>query len=188
MPRIVEDKVVYVQLKGWALKYYQTKRTKEITEAPKGAKDPEADEKNVSSYRFNSRAACNFAFPPDIERPFRTKAEKSRMEFGAREVADVQLGEGEAAIEDLVEEEREAAVAAAEDEAAAAARGEEEAEAPVPAAAPAAPAAALSAIPEGPDGTVEGGGDELEPLEPLDGGDYDEDFTSGCGNRCSSCT
>jgi hypothetical protein len=182
MPRIVEDKVVYVQLKGWALKYYQTKRTKEITEAPKGAKDPEADEKNVSSYRFNSRAACNFAFPPDIERPFRTKAEKSRMEFGAREVADVQLGEGEAAIEDLVEEEREAAVAAAEDEAAAAARGEED-EGVVPAAAPAAPAApaaALSAIPEGPEGTVEGGGEELEPLgqdlEPLGENDYDEDF------------
>ncbi len=196
MPRVVEDKVVYVTLKGWALKYYQTKRTKEITEAPRGTKDPEADEKNVSSYRFNSRAACNFAFPPDIERPFRTKAEKSTVEFGKRQVADVQLGEGEAAIEDLVEEEREAEIAAAEDAAAAAvmegategAEGapEEGEAAPAPAApAPAAPAPAqpLSAIPEGAEGeTVEGGG-ELEPLEPFTEDDtaFPDDFEMAGG-------
>ncbi len=84
MPQIKEDVVVPVRLSDYALNYYTVRRVKEIEERPK---DLMADQDvinpydealelgqktNPSNYRFNSRAACNFAFPAPIRRPYRS--------------------------------------------------------------------------------------------------------------------
>jgi hypothetical protein len=112
MPK-ARDHIVEVPLKGYALAYYLSRRKKEIEEespADEGDADEDDDSKPATSaYRFNSRAASNFAFPATIPRPFRGKMLK--FEPGQDEVQaavkTVALEEGTVALEDVVEEQKE---------------------------------------------------------------------------------
>jgi hypothetical protein len=79
MPKIVSDIVVECPFSEVGLGAYSKSRLKELAEKPKkkAAYDEASalDEQESSSYRFRSRATCNFAFPKDIERPFPGKKE-----------------------------------------------------------------------------------------------------------------
>ena len=100
MPTIEHDEIVYVPLSGYALEYYIQKRTQEIKDAPK-KKAQEENEKSVSSYRFNSRAACNFAFPTSIPRPFRKRSEKSQKDADATADVGEIVAEGDVDLEEM---------------------------------------------------------------------------------------
>ncbi len=153
MPK-ARDHIVEVPLKGYALAYYLSRRKKEIEEeSPADEGDAEEDDDSkpaTSAYRFNSRAASNFAFPATIPRPFRGKmlkfeAGRDEVQAAAKTVA---LEEGTVALEDVVEEQAELDAVQQEE----AAMKEEEKVAAVPVVAAAAAAAAgpvLSAITEG---------------------------------------
>ncbi len=81
MPKVVNDTIVECKLSSVALPQYEKARLKEIeTEKNKRSSKQSAFgeamelvQSESSSYRFRSRALCNFAFPTDIERPFPTK-------------------------------------------------------------------------------------------------------------------
>ena len=105
MPAIKEDVVVRVPLSGYALDYYLAKRTQEIKETPKQKKGEES-EKSVSSYRFNSRAACNFAFPTSIPRPFRKRTEVSKKEVEDKGDAGEIVAEGDISLEEMQDDEK----------------------------------------------------------------------------------
>lgn len=79
MPEVTEDTVVQCEMSDYVLEKYTEERKKEI--AGESGKEKETADvfaavemfskmKNPSSYRFRSRAICNFAFPKTIERPF----------------------------------------------------------------------------------------------------------------------
>ena len=79
MPEVTEDTVVACEMSDYVLEKYTEERKKEI--AGESGKEKETADvfaavemfskmKNPSSYRFRSRAICNFAFPKTIERPF----------------------------------------------------------------------------------------------------------------------
>lgn len=80
MPRIVSDEEVRVNFGEYATQYYTKKRIQELESSPAemkaaGGENPYEDAKKAGStanYRFNSRAACNFCFPAEIPRPFRS--------------------------------------------------------------------------------------------------------------------
>jgi hypothetical protein len=81
MPKVVNDTIVECKLSSVALPQYEKARLKEI-ETDKNKKSSkqsafgeamELVQSESSSYRFRSRALCNFAFPTDIERPFPAK-------------------------------------------------------------------------------------------------------------------
>jgi hypothetical protein len=59
-------------------------RKQETSKKSKKKKEPELEES--SSYRIFSRAACNFAFPPDMERPMPGKS----SELGESKLVDVE--------------------------------------------------------------------------------------------------
>ena len=129
MPKIERDEVIMVPLTGYALDYYIVKRTKEIQDTPKSSKGGDEDEKSVSNYRFNSRSACNFAFPTSIPRPFR-KMDRARQKE-AEEAADIGeiIAEGEASLEDMEADKAARQKVAAEEAAAVGAIASEAAEA-----------------------------------------------------------
>lgn len=79
MPEVTEDTVVQCEMSDYVLEKYTEERKKEI--AGESGKEKETADvfaavemfskmKNPSSYRFRSRAICNFAFPKTIDRPF----------------------------------------------------------------------------------------------------------------------
>jgi hypothetical protein len=76
MPKVIRDEIVRCDMSELTLPQYQAARLQEIKqEKKKKTKNPlmnalELSEKENTSYRFRSRAVCNFAFPKDIERPF----------------------------------------------------------------------------------------------------------------------
>lgn len=79
MPRIIRDEVIRCPMSNYMLEKYTAARDAEMKEeVRKGSKgsDPFAgvevfSKKEVpASYRFRSRATCNFAFPKSIVRPF----------------------------------------------------------------------------------------------------------------------
>jgi hypothetical protein len=76
MPKVVRDEIVNCDMSTLQLPQYQEARLTEIkSEKKKKKSNPLADALNLSekentSYRFRSRAVCNFAFPTDLERPF----------------------------------------------------------------------------------------------------------------------
>lgn len=84
MPTIVEDREINIIFSEYSLQYYTRKRVQEIAETPSeivGATEEVnpyediadvAGSINPSNYRFNSRAACNFAFPSQIPRPYQS--------------------------------------------------------------------------------------------------------------------
>jgi ribA/ribD-fused uncharacterized protein len=90
MPEVVEDVMVGIPLKGYALSVYNKLRNQEIQvemSKPKGqlaAADAIwaeiadiANMKTPSNYRMSSRQACNFVFPEGLTRP-RPKTEKDQ--------------------------------------------------------------------------------------------------------------
>jgi len=86
MPKIVSDTIVECPFSEVGLGAYSKSRLKELAEKPKkkAAYDEAVglEEKESSSYRFRSRATCNFAFPKGIERPFPGKKEDLEAAIG----------------------------------------------------------------------------------------------------------
>jgi hypothetical protein len=100
MPRVIKDEVIKCEMSDYVLSMYTVERTREI----KGEKSKETEKgdnyaavetfarmKNPSSYRFRSRALCNFSFPKGIERPFPDTLDEEDEEVAQRE--DIDLGE-----------------------------------------------------------------------------------------------
>ena len=110
MPRVIRDEVVRCEMSDYVLSMYTIERNREI----KGEKGKDKDKgdnyavveqfakmKNPSSYRFRSRALCNFAFPDGIERPFPgTFAEE---EEEVVQVEDIDMGEAARDVEEDLE-------------------------------------------------------------------------------------
>ena len=76
MPAIAEDKQITVPFTEYSFsKYFEARKTelegKEVKTMEQDMDDLEAGI-NPAYYRFRSRAACNFVFPPGINRPFPT--------------------------------------------------------------------------------------------------------------------
>ena len=119
MPRVLKDEVVRCEMSDYVLSMYTLERNREI-KGEKGKVGEKGDDyasveqfakmKNPSSYRFRSRALCNFAFPDGIERPFPGTLEEEDEEVVQPEDIDM----AEAAIE--VEEDLEAQELVAEEE------------------------------------------------------------------------
>ena len=124
MPRVTKDEIIRCEMSDYTLlEKYTPARTMEIqgeTKKEKGGDDVFAavemfaKMKNPSSYRFRSRALCNFAFPKDIERPFPGTREEELeeesdiaviAEDASEEVGDVSAVDEEAAAK-VAEEER----------------------------------------------------------------------------------
>jgi len=90
MPRVVRDEIIRCEMSEHVLATYTVERNMEIKgEAGKtketgdvfSAVELFSKMKNPSSYRFRSRALCNFAFPTKIKRPFPfSKVEEEEME------------------------------------------------------------------------------------------------------------
>lgn len=113
MPRVAKDEIVKCEMSDYVLSKYTTERIREISGEVK--KDKEKGDafgdvevyarmKNPSSYRFRSRALCNFAFPKSITRPFPDSALEEEEE--ATLVEDLEMSEAQSDVyEDLVAEE-----------------------------------------------------------------------------------
>jgi hypothetical protein len=113
MPRVVRDEVVRCEMSDYVLSMYTVERSREI-KGEKGKEKEGGDQyasveqfakmKNPSSYRFRSRALCNFAFPVGIERPFPGTLAEEEEEVA--QVEDVDMGEaGMVTEEDLAAQE-----------------------------------------------------------------------------------
>lgn len=75
MPKVTVDENIMCPFSSFAMPKYAAVRKEEIENQPKGSVNPLDEalglaEKESNSYRFKSRAVCNFAFPEDITRPF----------------------------------------------------------------------------------------------------------------------
>jgi hypothetical protein len=100
MPRVVKDEVIRCEMSDYVLSMYTVERNREI-KGEKGKVAEKGDDyaaveqfarmKNPSSYRFRSRALCNFAFPDGIERPFPGNLEEEEEEVNQPE--DLEMGE-----------------------------------------------------------------------------------------------
>ena len=110
MPRVLKDEVVRCEMSDYVLSMYTFERSREIKgEKGKagekgdnyGAVEQFAKMKNPSSYRFRSRALCNFAFPDGIERPFPGTIEEEEEEVVQPE--DIAMGEAAAEEEEDLE-------------------------------------------------------------------------------------
>ena len=119
MPRVLKDEVVRCEMSDYVLSMYTFERSREIKgekgkEVEKGdnyaAVEQFAKMKNPSSYRFRSRALCNFAFPDGIERPFPGTIEEEEEEVVQSE--DIAMGE----VASVAEEDLEAQELVAEEE------------------------------------------------------------------------
>lgn len=75
MPEIISDTIIPCAMSRLSIPQYTEARLKELKQEKKKKKNPSSDiqnfeQKEAASYRFRTRAICNFAFPTDIERPF----------------------------------------------------------------------------------------------------------------------
>jgi Helicase conserved C-terminal domain len=124
MPRVVKDEVIQCPLSEYAFPLYIKERKGEIEGEVGKEKEPGdvfaivevfAKMKNPSSYRFRSRALCNFAFPTSIGRPFPNSEEVDEEVAPIQDDVAEQVGEEEiteeeqAELERLLEQEEEAA-------------------------------------------------------------------------------
>jgi len=86
MPEVTKDETILCPLSPHAFKEYAAARLKELAESkPAKASYDEAEkvsEKESTSYRFRSRALCNFAFPPSLVRPFPGNKKEEESEAG----------------------------------------------------------------------------------------------------------
>lgn len=113
MPRVAKDEIVKCEMSDYVLSKYTTERIREISGEAKKDKekgDAFADVevyarmKNPSSYRFRSRALCNFAFPKSIVRPFPDSEIEEEEETTV--VEDLEMAEAQSDVyEDLAAEE-----------------------------------------------------------------------------------
>ena len=112
MPSISSDQIVDCPFSPVAIPQYTAARLKELSEDPpsKGAFSEVENlvQKETSSYRFRSRAICNFAFPKEIERPFPgskkeiEEAAKEEMAVGKEVIGDgIDLGQTTGDVEEL---------------------------------------------------------------------------------------
>jgi hypothetical protein len=103
MPAVSKDEIVFCPFSPHAFKEYAVARLKELAESPPAkASFDEAEklaESESTSYRFRSRALCNFAFPPGLERPFPGTKKEEELEVGMSK--DI-YGDG-VALEDIQE-------------------------------------------------------------------------------------
>jgi len=104
MPSVIRDEIVECPMTIYSLGIYAEARKKERTEksGSGGSAWDEmqglAKESESTSYRFRSRAACNFVFPKGIPRPFPSNKKEYKA---AAKVEDVVLGDADAdAVED----------------------------------------------------------------------------------------
>jgi len=126
MPEIIKNEVVECALSDYSLPLYIKERKGEI-EGEIGKKKEAGDifaivevfakMKNPSSYRFRSRALCNFAFPTSIGRPFPNTEEVDEETAPIEEPITEQIGE-DASQKEREELERQILLAEAEEEAA----------------------------------------------------------------------
>lgn len=122
MPKVIKDEVVRCEMSDYVLSMYTVERNREIKGEIRKAGEGKGDQyssvelfakmTNPSSYRFRSRALCNFAFPKGIERPFPDTLDEEEEEVAQPE--DIDMGEGAVNIEeDLAAQELVAAEEAA---------------------------------------------------------------------------
>ena len=106
MPSVIRDEIIECPMTAYSLGVYAEARKKERNEKSGAGGTPSAwdemqglaNESESASYRFRSRAACNFVFPKGIPRPF--PANKKDYKSAAN-VQDVVLGDADAdAVED----------------------------------------------------------------------------------------
>ena len=180
MPRVTKDELVRCEISDYALGHYARERGREIAQDANKKKEPGdifsavelfAKMKNPSSYRFRSRALCNFVFPEPIPRPFpgtqidELAAEdevigeaqlQEIIEQASAEPAEdldalraIEEEESQALLPEEEEEQAEQAEQAEEKEAkqsGGAGEGDDQPSAPAPAAAPSAKAPASAAL------------------------------------------
>jgi hypothetical protein len=119
MPKVVKDEQVLCGFSALQQREYEQFRLEELEKKPKkkSAWDELADLEggDQNSYRFKSRAACNFAFPKDMKRPFPRKKKDLLAAVGEMNVL---AGDGATDITEAPGTVEEAEVAAAEEAAA----------------------------------------------------------------------
>ncbi len=107
MPRVTKDEVIRCEMSDYVLSMYTVERNREIKGEKQKSGEPGdnyaiveqfAKMKNPSSYRFRSRALCNFAFPKGIERPFPDSLADEEEEVAQAE--DIAIAEGVMATEE----------------------------------------------------------------------------------------
>ncbi len=107
MPAIAEDKQITVPFTEYSFsKYFEARKTelegKEQKSMEEDLDDLEAGI-NPAYYRFRSRAACNFAFPPGINRPFPTTKKDVIADTGVVDLSQEMVSEAAAEM-DVTEE------------------------------------------------------------------------------------
>jgi hypothetical protein len=136
MPKVIEDTLERCTMSEYMLEKYIEARNAEIKKEMQKEKGEPTDlfslvemfakSKNPSSYRFRSRAICNFVFPKSIPRPFPEDTDKIDMETKAIDelhMGDQVAGDDANSVADQIlldaqlEEDRRAALEAAVDDA-----------------------------------------------------------------------
>lgn len=107
MPAIAEDKQITVPFTEYSFsKYFEARKTelegKESKSMEAELEDLEAGI-NPAYYRFRSRAACNFTFPPGINRPFPTTKKDVIADTGVVDLSQELVSEAAAEM-DVTEE------------------------------------------------------------------------------------
>ena len=123
VPQVTKDEVVFCDMSPYVFKEYCVQRSEEISRETKETSDDKvaslyaavemnAKAKNPSSYKFRSRAVCNFAFPESIPRPYPSDKEKEAViEAETKPVEeDAVIGEDETVVEYAADEAAEAVV------------------------------------------------------------------------------
>lgn len=108
MPKVIEDTVVKCTMSEYMLEKYIEARNAELKKEQAKEKGGPTDlfalvemfakAKNPSSYRFRSRAICNFVFPKSIPRPFPDNLDAIDAE--TKPIEDVDLADRMTAVQD----------------------------------------------------------------------------------------
>lgn len=92
MPKVTVDENIMCPFSTFAMPKYVAVRNEEIEKQPKKTSSALEEaiglaDQESNSYRFKSRALCNFAFPEDITRPFPGKQSELLEAMETKEVA-----------------------------------------------------------------------------------------------------
>jgi predicted O-methyltransferase YrrM len=93
MPTLYPPEIIQIPMSEIHYQYYWEKRLKEL-ESEKKSRKLKPDEEGANNYKINSRLACNFAFPIDIERP-QISIEKEITNFDVFNTEDYQKDSSE---------------------------------------------------------------------------------------------
>ena len=100
MPRIEEDKQITVPLTEYSFSKYFEARKAELEGKESKSMEQDLDDLeagiNPAYYRFRSRAACNFVFPPGIVRPFPTTKKEVIADTGVLDLGQELVAEAAA--------------------------------------------------------------------------------------------